>query len=80
MKICSKIKANEKFSVYVVVPMWPEGNPKDNVVQEILFWQVIVVYILSTNACTRFNSSIMQTVLCESTCMTLLPMANKHCC
>lgn len=40
LKIVSKIRANEKFSVYIVVPMWPEGNPKDNVVQEILFWQV----------------------------------------
>ncbi|KAH6784592.1 phospholipase D delta [Perilla frutescens var. hirtella] len=39
MKIASKIRANERFSVYIVVPMWPEGNPKDNVVQEILFWQ-----------------------------------------
>ncbi|KAL7143723.1 hypothetical protein ABFS83_08G211500 [Erythranthe nasuta] len=39
MKIASKIRANERFAVYVVIPMWPEGNPKDNVVQEILFWQ-----------------------------------------
>ncbi|KAL3630134.1 hypothetical protein CASFOL_023118 [Castilleja foliolosa] len=39
MKIASKIRANERFAVYVVVPMWPEGNPKDNVIQEILFWQ-----------------------------------------
>ncbi|KAK6150272.1 hypothetical protein DH2020_015204 [Rehmannia glutinosa] len=39
MKIASKIRANERFAVYVVVPMWPEGNPKDNVTQEILFWQ-----------------------------------------
>ncbi|GFQ07551.1 phospholipase d delta [Phtheirospermum japonicum] len=41
MKIASKIRANERFAVYVVLPMWPEGNPKDNVIQEILFWQVI---------------------------------------
>lgn len=39
MKIASKIRANERFSVYVVIPMWPEGNPKDNAMQEILFWQ-----------------------------------------
>ncbi|PIN17236.1 Phospholipase D1 [Handroanthus impetiginosus] len=39
MKIASKIRANERFAVYVVIPMWPEGNPKDNVMQEILFWQ-----------------------------------------
>ncbi|XP_051127054.1 phospholipase D delta-like [Andrographis paniculata] len=39
MKIASKIRAKERFAVYVVIPMWPEGNPKDNVMQEILFWQ-----------------------------------------
>ncbi|XP_022894623.1 phospholipase D delta isoform X1 [Olea europaea var. sylvestris] len=39
LKIASKIKARERFAVYVVIPMWPEGNPKDNVMQEILFWQ-----------------------------------------
>lgn len=41
MKIASKIRAKERFAVYVVIPMWPEGNPVDNVVQEILFWQVM---------------------------------------
>ncbi|CAA0819330.1 Phospholipase D delta [Striga hermonthica] len=39
MKIASKIRAKERFAVYVVIPMWPEGNPNDNVMQEILFWQ-----------------------------------------
>lgn len=43
MKIASKIRAKERFAVYVVLPMWPEGNPKDNVMQEILFWQVICI-------------------------------------
>ncbi|KAL4396286.1 hypothetical protein HN51_000819 [Arachis hypogaea] len=27
LKIVSKIKAKEKFAVYVVIPMWPEGDP-----------------------------------------------------
>ncbi|KZV20639.1 phospholipase D delta-like [Dorcoceras hygrometricum] len=39
LKIADKIRAGERFAVYVVLPMWPEGNPKDNVVQEILYWQ-----------------------------------------
>lgn len=43
MKIASKIRAKERFAVYVVIPMWPEGNPNDNVMQEILFWQVIFI-------------------------------------
>ncbi|KAK3413739.1 hypothetical protein EUGRSUZ_I02300 [Eucalyptus grandis] len=39
LKIASKIKANERFAVYIVIPMWPEGDPKSATVQEILFWQ-----------------------------------------
>ncbi|XP_008445312.1 phospholipase D delta-like [Cucumis melo] len=39
LKIASKIRANERFAVYVVIPMWPEGAPSSVSVQEILFWQ-----------------------------------------
>ncbi|KAL5552171.1 hypothetical protein UlMin_002347 [Ulmus minor] len=27
LKIVNKIKANERFSAYIVIPMWPEGDP-----------------------------------------------------
>lgn len=40
LKIASKIRANERFAVYVVIPMWPEGVPSSASVQEILYWQV----------------------------------------
>ncbi|WVZ12834.1 hypothetical protein V8G54_017364 [Vigna mungo] len=39
LKIASKIRAKERFAVYVVLPMWPEGDPKTGAMQEILFWQ-----------------------------------------
>ncbi|CAN8288204.1 unnamed protein product [Cochlearia groenlandica] len=39
LKIVSKIKAGERFKVYVVVPMWPEGLPESGSVQAILDWQ-----------------------------------------
>ncbi|GLT65333.1 hypothetical protein SLA2020_377710 [Shorea laevis] len=39
LKITSKIRANERFAVYVIIPMWPEGDPNSKTVQEILFWQ-----------------------------------------
>ncbi|KAH6789181.1 phospholipase D delta [Perilla frutescens var. frutescens] len=39
LKIASKIRANERFTVYVVIPMWPEGVPSSASVQEILYWQ-----------------------------------------
>lgn len=39
LKISNKIKANERFSVYIVIPMWPEGVPTSAATQRILFWQ-----------------------------------------
>ncbi|KAK8692036.1 hypothetical protein V6N13_075521 [Hibiscus sabdariffa] len=39
LKIASKIRAKQRFAVYVVIPMWPEGVPTSASVQEILFWQ-----------------------------------------
>ncbi|KAL5175523.1 Phospholipase D delta [Glycine soja] len=39
LKIAGKIGANERFCVYIVIPMWPEGVPTSAAVQEILFWQ-----------------------------------------
>ncbi|KAK0588688.1 hypothetical protein LWI29_004192 [Acer saccharum] len=39
LKIASKIRANERFAVYIVIPMWPEGVPSSAPVQEILYWQ-----------------------------------------
>jgi phospholipase D1/2 len=39
LKVVSKIEAGERFAVYVVVPMWPEGIPESGSVQAILDWQ-----------------------------------------
>ncbi|XVE71177.1 hypothetical protein DITRI_Ditri10aG0129900 [Diplodiscus trichospermus] len=39
LKIVSKIEAGERFAVYIVIPMWPEGIPESASVQAILDWQ-----------------------------------------
>ncbi|TXG62162.1 hypothetical protein EZV62_013525 [Acer yangbiense] len=39
LKIVSKIEAGQRFAVYVVIPMWPEGIPESDSVQAILDWQ-----------------------------------------
>ncbi|PRQ17871.1 putative phospholipase D [Rosa chinensis] len=39
LKIVNKIKANERFSVYIIIPMWPEGDPTSVPLQRILLWQ-----------------------------------------
>ncbi|KAK6935310.1 Phospholipase D, C-terminal [Dillenia turbinata] len=39
IKICDKIRTNERFAAYIVIPMWPEGVPTGTATQRILFWQ-----------------------------------------
>ncbi|WOL13176.1 phospholipase D delta-like [Canna indica] len=46
LKVASKIRANERFAVYVVIPMWPEGDPNSGPVQEILYWQGQTIQVM----------------------------------
>lgn len=39
LKIMNKIQAGERFTAYIVIPMWPEGIPESASVQAILDWQ-----------------------------------------
>ena len=55
LKIVNKIKANQRFSAYIIIPMWPEGVPTSTPIQRILYWQVdcyshLVVMSINTNA------------------------------
>ncbi|XP_015878934.3 phospholipase D delta [Ziziphus jujuba] len=53
LKIAEKIRLSERFSVYIVIPMWPEGVPSSAAVQEILFWQwqtMTMMYRIVTQA------------------------------
>ncbi|KAK4760781.1 hypothetical protein SAY87_005674 [Trapa incisa] len=38
LKVASKVRAGERFGVYIVIPLWPEGMPESETVQEILHW------------------------------------------
>lgn len=49
LKIADKIRANERFAAYIVVPMWPEGVPTGAATQRILFWQVSFQEMLEKN-------------------------------
>ena len=42
-KIISKIGAEEDFKVYIVIPMFPEGDPSSAAIQEILYWQYLTM-------------------------------------
>lgn len=56
-KICAKIRANERFAVYVTIPMFPEGIPDSAAVQEILSHQRKTVALITT----RIASTIKET-------------------
>ena len=38
-KVVEKIRMNERFIAYIVIPMFPEGDPASAPIQEILYWQ-----------------------------------------
>ncbi|XAR67639.1 Phospholipase D [Bertholletia excelsa] len=38
LKVVNKIKAKQRFAVYILIPMWPEGVPESEPVQDILHW------------------------------------------
>lgn len=46
LKIVSKIEAKQRFAVYIVVPMWPEGVPESSSVQDILGWQKLTMEMM----------------------------------
>ncbi|XP_008242775.1 PREDICTED: phospholipase D alpha 1-like [Prunus mume] len=46
LKIVSKIEAGERFTVYIVMPMWPEGIPESQSVQAILHWQKMTMEMM----------------------------------
>jgi hypothetical protein len=43
LKVATKIRDSQRFAVYVVIPMWPEGIPATAALQEILFFQVFFI-------------------------------------
>ncbi|VVA23841.1 PREDICTED: phospholipase [Prunus dulcis] len=60
LKIVSKIESGERFTVYIVVPMWPEGIPESASVQAILDWQrrtMVMMYTDISEALQRRGSN-----------------------
>ena len=45
-KIVSKIAANQRFTAYIVIPMFPEGDPAHPAMQEILYWQTRTIEMM----------------------------------
>jgi len=58
LKVASKIRDKQRFAVYIVIPMWPEGDPKSATVQEILFWQVGWDMNVFLQMCVNFGAIV----------------------
>ncbi|XP_015161149.1 phospholipase D alpha 1-like [Solanum tuberosum] len=56
LKIVSKIQAEERFTVYIVLPMWPEGIPESDSVQAILDWQKKTMEMMYTDICNAIKT------------------------
>lgn len=59
-KIVSKIEDGERFTVYIVVPMWPEGVPESGSVQAILDWQKKTMEMMYTEIATALKAHQVQ--------------------
>jgi len=45
-KIVNKMHAGERFTAYIVIPMWPEGDPTSAPIQSILNWQTRTIEMM----------------------------------
>eukprot|EP00096_Caligus_rogercresseyi_P009417 TRINITY_DN3199_c1_g2_i1.p1 TRINITY_DN3199_c1_g2~~TRINITY_DN3199_c1_g2_i1.p1 ORF type:complete len:793 (-),score=244.59 TRINITY_DN3199_c1_g2_i1:864-3242(-) len=45
-KVVDKIYAGERFCAYIVIPMFPEGDPSSAPIQEILYWQTRTIEMM----------------------------------
>ena len=45
-KIIEKIKTKQRFIAYIMIPMFPEGNPAATHTQEILYWQTRTIEMM----------------------------------
>ncbi|TYK12508.1 phospholipase D delta [Cucumis melo var. makuwa] len=57
LKIASKIRAKERFVVYIIIPMWPEGDPNSGPMQEILYWQGQTMQMMYDIVASELKSS-----------------------
>lgn len=64
-KICAKIRANERFTVYVNVPLYPEGAPDSGPVQEILSHQRKTVNLITSRIAKTIHETNSDTSITD---------------
>ena len=73
LKIASKIRANERFAVYIVIPMQPEGH---HFTKKILFWQVMCTILQPIN----YNEISSKKIKIVKIIIRRLPITKKNYC
>ncbi|KAL7641190.1 UNVERIFIED_CONTAM: hypothetical protein RMT77_008328 [Armadillidium vulgare] len=52
-----KIRKGERFTAYILVPMFPEGKPADKVIQEMLHWQFRTIEMMYYRIANAINDA-----------------------
>eukprot|EP01101_Sappina_pedata_P003401 TRINITY_DN1365_c0_g1_i1.p1 TRINITY_DN1365_c0_g1~~TRINITY_DN1365_c0_g1_i1.p1 ORF type:complete len:633 (+),score=152.49 TRINITY_DN1365_c0_g1_i1:1678-3576(+) len=55
-RICQKIQAKEDYHVYIVIPMFPEGFPNSETIQQILYWQWSTISMMYKKIAEKLSS------------------------
>ncbi|KAA8525461.1 hypothetical protein F0562_007316 [Nyssa sinensis] len=76
LKIVSKIKAGERFTVYIVIPMWPEGVPEGAPVQAILDWQRRTMEMMYTDVALALQAKSLDAKLTDY--LTFFCLGNRE--
>ena len=50
-----QIRAGERFCAYIVIPMFPEGDPTSAPMQEILYWQSNTMEVLCSKSTAKIQ-------------------------
>ena len=45
-KVVDKIYAGQRFTAYIMIPMFPDGDPASAPIQEILYWQTRTIEMM----------------------------------
>lgn len=64
-KICAKIRCNQRFMVYLTIPLFPEGPPDSGAVQEILSHQRKSVALITTRVAAALKESDSETSITD---------------
>ena len=56
-KVVDKIYAGQRFTAYIMIPMFPEGDPASAPIQEILYWQTRTIEMMYKRVGDALNAA-----------------------